>query len=156
MSLTTTKSRLEDLLEMFEFLTLLHPDYDATECVYCGETATEADHLLPKPYTGEALRSVVPTVPSCRECNCTLGDRFLPDVADRREWLHKRYRTKYKKRLKTVMLGELDLAELGPQLRAALVAQMDEHERLMRRLAWPPTSDYDDQAWRYAWEQPIS
>ena len=49
-------------------------------CVYCGATATEKDHLLPLPWTGKAVRKLVPTVPACRSCNRTLSDFPNPHI----------------------------------------------------------------------------
>lgn len=52
-------------------------------CVYCGDSATEKDHLLPLPWTGLPSRALVPKVPACRSCNRTLGDFPNPMVFER-------------------------------------------------------------------------
>jgi hypothetical protein len=130
----------------------VHPDYPALDCVYCGETAEDKDHLLPRSWTGDAGRKLVPVVPSCHECNATLGDRHMPDVMDRRNYVQERYRVKYSKALKAVLYGPTDLEEFGPSLRNAIIELMDEHHRIVRRLAWPMDPEYDHQAWKHAWE----
>ena len=130
----------------------VHPDYPVLDCVYCGESATTKDHLLPRSWSGDAGRRLVPVVPSCQECNSTLGDRFLPDVMDRRNYVHERYRVKYRKPLKAVLYGPTDLEQFGPGLRNGLIKLMDEHHRIIRRLAWPTDPEYDHQAWKHAWE----
>lgn len=146
---------LERHLEALEAFTAVHLDYRSGECVYCGEIATTVDHLLPIGWSGDALRKRVPVVPACVECNSTLGDRHIPTVWERRAWLHARYRTKYRKRLRTVLLGADDLEELGPALRGAVIRQMDEHLRLMARLSWPASPTYDADAVRGSWEEEL-
>lgn len=49
-------------------------------CVYCGDFSTDADHLLPEPWTGVAARKLVPTVPACGDCNSRIGDLPNPDI----------------------------------------------------------------------------
>lgn len=134
----------------------VHPDYPAGVCVYCGETGNTVDHLLPRGFTGEADRLRVPVVPACGECNSTLGDVYMPDVMERREYVQDKYRVKYKKYKKVVYWGESDLKEFGPQLRTVLRKQMAEHTRLISRLSWPKNPTYDADAWGGAWEELIS
>lgn len=134
--------------------TYVYPDYPSGICVYCGELADTVDHLLPKGFTGEADRKRVPVVPSCRECNSTLNDKYIPDVVDRREYVHSKYRTKYRRDLRAVQWGESDMAEFGPGIRLAIVRSQDAHSRAMQRLSWPHRPDYDYDAWRHAWESP--
>ena len=124
--------------------------------MYCGETATTKDHLIPRGYSGDADRLRVPTVPSCVECNSTLGDIYLPDVMERREIVHQKYKTKYKGLLKVIWYGEEDLLEFGPQLRSVIMLRMEQHITLMRRLSWPLDPTYDADAWGGAWEQEVS
>tara|TARA_R110000822_G_scaffold23288_4_gene72217 strand:- start:8029 stop:8526 length:498 start_codon:yes stop_codon:yes gene_type:complete len=133
----------------------IYPDYPDGYCVYCGEIADTKDHLLPRGFTGEADRLRVPTVPACVECNSTLNAIHMPDVMDRREFLHKKYRTKYKSLLKVVWHGEEDLLDFGPYLRAAIMQRMEDHVILMRRLSWPSSPIYDADAWAGAWEQDV-
>ena len=134
----------------------VHPDYPATDCVYCGELATTKDHLLPRSYTGEAERLLIPTVPACIECNSTLNDIFMPDVIERREYLKNKYRKKYKNLLKIIWYSDEDLMEFGPQLRTVLMDLMQGHITLMGRLSWPRNPTYDADAWAGAWEEPLS
>jgi hypothetical protein len=129
----------------------VYPDYPSGVCVYCGESADTMDHLLPVAWTGEADRKRVPTVPSCRECNSTLNDHYIPDVPERRQYLHRLYRIKYKKALGAIMWGESDLEAMGASLRYAVQKLMDEHDRTRARLAWPTNPTYDADAWAHAW-----
>lgn len=67
-------------------------------CIYCGEDATDADHLVPLPVSGPQLRRFVPTVPACSSCNGTLSDFHSPIVLARAaliaERLHRRYQVR--------------------------------------------------------------
>ena len=39
------------------------------ECIYCGEPATDRDHVIPCAYRAAPRHYSTHTVPSCRECN---------------------------------------------------------------------------------------
>lgn len=131
----------------------VYPDYPSGICVYCGELGDQMDHLLPRHFTGDALRKIVPVVPSCGECNSTLLDAYLPDVEARRELVHRRYRIKYRRRLTMLVRTEDGLAEMGPTLRAHVQRMQAQHEAILRRLAWPHDPNYDADAWASAWEE---
>ena len=133
----------------------VHPDYQSGVCVYCGELGDTVDHLLPRNYTGDSDRKRVPVVPACQECNSTLGSNFIPDVQDRRDFVHRKYKAKYSKYLKIVWYAESDLDQFGPTLRAMLARGIEEHQRVMSRLSWPESPTYDADAWAGAWESPI-
>lgn len=134
----------------------VYPQYPSDRCVYCGETQDAMDHLIPRNYSGEADRLLVPVVPSCTECNSTLGDKYIPDVQDRRSYVQNRYRGKYRALLNIVWFGETDLLEFGPSLRTMLIRRMEQHIRLMSRLSWPHDPAFDADAWSSSWEEPIS
>jgi hypothetical protein len=137
------------------FINYVHPDYPGSECVYCGETATSVDHLLPRGFTGEADRLRVPVVPACQECNSTLGAVFMPDIFDRREYVHHKMKIRYKKYMNIIQWGEYDLEQFGRQLRTMLLKQMAEADRLRARLSWPHKATYDSDAWGGAWEEVV-
>jgi len=61
-------------------------------CVYCGSPWSERDHLLPRGWSGEALRRYVPTVPSCSSCNNILSAFPEPLIAARVEHIARRLR----------------------------------------------------------------
>lgn len=90
-------------------------------------------------------------VPACRECNSTLNDILLPDVFDRRAYVHARYQKKYKRVLSMLYRTEEGLLELGPTLRLVVSRMQDEHDAVMRRLMWPTDPEYDSDAWENAW-----
>jgi hypothetical protein len=134
----------------------VHPDYPGGVCVYCGETADSVDHLLPRGFTGDADRLRVPVVPACRECNSLLGDVYMPDIFDRRDYVHNKLKNKYKKYQNVMHWGESDLKAFGRQMRSMIVKQMREGDRLRARLSWPNKNNYDYDAWSGAWEEPVS
>ncbi len=80
-------------------------------CVYCGEEAQQADHLVPLPVSGPELRRFVPTVPACASCNGTLRDFHSPIVSARAchiaMHLHRRYRIRNSDDIDKWMVGPL-------------------------------------------------
>ena len=129
----------------------LYPDYPPYLCVYCGETADTVDHLFPRGWSGDTTRKLVPVVPACRECNSTLQAIFLPSVEDRRAYIHRRYRVKYRRALQMLYRTEEGLAEFGPNLRLLISKLQDKHDAVMNRLNWPHDPNYDADAWADAW-----
>jgi hypothetical protein len=103
-------------------------------CVYCGGHSKEKDHLLPSNWTGEAVRKLVPTVPSCRFCNQTIKDFSNPIISARSNLIAKRIRTKYRKQLNMPMRNEFELAEFGYRLRLNLEARQNERVELHAKL----------------------
>ena len=57
-------------------------------CHYCGQRATEKDHLESRTWSGHLTSSFRGQwVWSCRECNLILGDKRIPDTEDRRAFV---------------------------------------------------------------------
>jgi hypothetical protein len=111
--------------------------------VYCGDPADTVDHLLPRSWTGDGYaRSVVETVPSCKQCNSILGDRCGPDIDERRAYVQERLAAKYANEIKTIDWTMDDLAELGPSLRTHICAGLIRKRWVQARLAWPRPADW--------------
>lgn len=91
---------------------------DSAGCTYCGLPAEHYDHIVPRSYETNkrgyftSKRELV--VPACAECNIALGDRWLPTVAGRAEWLLERFRHKYHQDLRLPKWDKYDLDELRP------------------------------------------
>ena len=132
---------LEDAVSEALDHALLMIEMGPYRCVYCGDPATEADHLVPLPVTGPNLRYHVPTVPSCKPCNATLGAFPSPLVAGRATYIAHRIRltTDYKHYAAAYMACTLtyeeylegsdtasryDYAECGGVLRAVRKGQL--------------------------------
>lgn len=122
------------------------PKYPAGVCVYCGAPAGTRDHLYPKPFTGEADRGFVVTVPACGECNSIINDRHAPTVPERRRLAHDGLRRKHAVALSCRKWSEGDLQAMGPRLRQASRAAMRRRAWLEARLAWPDDPRYDERA----------
>ena len=70
------------------------PDaFEKTVCLYCGATAQVIDHCPPVilQYHYQATNIDFWLVPSCKECNNTLGSRNLPTISKRVEYLYHHY-----------------------------------------------------------------
>ena len=117
--------------------------YPSDECIYCGQPANTRDHLIPRTMTGEAWRTVVLTVPACKECNNLLGPAPLVTITERRAFVHAKLRKRYRSALATIELGGADLDEYGPTMRAVIRRGMAEKAIVQYRLAWPTEPDYD-------------
>jgi hypothetical protein len=107
---------------------------DGLLCVYCGAHSEQRDHLLPRNWTGDALRPLIPTVPSCRFCNSSISDFCEPQIAARSKVVAQRIRVKFGRQLKFPMRSERELAEFGRSLRLNLQARQLERVELHAKL----------------------
>lgn len=118
-------------------------DYLSGVCVYCGLSANTKDHLIPRGWSGETARSFVLTVPSCRECNAFISDKWAPTITERRTIAQDRIKSKYRAALRVHRFTKEDLAEMGPNLRSMVDAKHAIAEVVRDRLAWPPYEGFD-------------
>lgn len=132
--------------------------YPAYVCVYCGMPGFTKDHLLPVTFTGDAARRFVAVVPACGECNSGIGDRCGHRITERRAEAHKVIRKKHRKTLEAgKRWTPAELAQLGPNLRAAVKGSLIKREVLLERLEWPHDPDYDRRAFeKSGFEDPIA
>ncbi len=92
---------------------------DLCMCVYCGEHATDREHVVPKSLGGSW------TVPSCRECNSLIGASLQPSLSERRKVIARKVKARYRKVLRVPEWDREEVSELGPILRLA-IAEMNE------------------------------
>ena len=91
-------------------------------CTYCGDKyAEDLDHVIPVSINEVSRKtakwSKTHVVPSCKECNNALSDKYLTTVWQRARFIQERLEKKYKKAFKTPEWDEEDLKELSPKLR---------------------------------------
>jgi hypothetical protein len=123
-------------------------DYPRGTCVYCGEGCSGVDHLLPEPWTGDALRHLVAVVPACGNCNSRIGDYPSPNVGDRRRRAQFSIERNNRFLLLRPVKTEAELAELGYAMRTVAEANNAKAERVRARLAWPADPHYDLRAFQ--------
>lgn len=123
-------------------------DYPRFTCVYCGEGCDGVDHLLPEPWTGDALRHLVAVVPACGNCNARIGDHPSPNVAERRQRAQLSIERANKNLLLRPIKTDRDLADLGHSMRSVALANNEKTERIRARLAWPIDPHYDLRAFQ--------
>lgn len=109
---------------------------DGAVCTYCGADSTEAigDHLVPQPWTGDAVRRVVPTVPCCLDCNVRLGVLVQPVVRERCTHIAASLRRKHAKTLKVPERSAEWFDEFGYKMRKTMLAKQALRQEIRRRL----------------------
>lgn len=90
-----------------------------SHCFYCGDHATDRDHVHPVSVRGAGLRFFgnVEHVRACGECNIWLSDRIFDHPADRAEFVARKITRKYSLDVPVVRWDEEELSELGVGLR---------------------------------------
>ena len=106
-------------------------------CFYCGDIATERDHILPVAIRGgPRLFQNQETVRSCRECNSLLGSTKLSSVAERYDWLIRKYEKRYALD-KPIPKWDVDeLMEMGRNLRTSILEAQLKRERGEHKMVW--------------------
>lgn len=100
-----------------------------SECTYCGETATESDHVTP--HNGQAESGI----PCCRECNSLLSNFFAYRVSHKAELVGIRLEQRYRKVLDQPGWGDEELtASLEPSMRQYVRAKQALRLRILNRL----------------------
>lgn len=125
-------------------------DYPPGVCVYCGDPADTVDHLLPRPWTGDAVRARVAVVPACGDCNNRINDHPSPDVTTRRRIAHDSIRRKYASVLAGPDRSEREIRELGRGLASVSRANNAKRQIVRERLAWPVDALYDVRAFQHS------
>lgn len=112
-------------------------------CAYCGLPAETLDHC-------PALTTVVGVgtqycednniplylVPSCRECNGLIGAKVLWTFEDRKQFLAKRLKSRYKKILAFPVWTTDEIEQLGRGLKSMVKAKEDLRKISVRRVAF--------------------
>jgi hypothetical protein len=111
-------------------------------CTYCGLPSDSIDHIPPQAMRAMiqdlgAYKGVWREVPACRWCNSHLADLALLTVEDRRQYIKKVLRKKFKKLLSLPDWTDAALAELGPSLRCFVIDSIHKAQIVKERLAWP-------------------
>lgn len=120
-----------------------HLNYPNGVCVYCGLPGYTKDHIEPKTWSGEAVRSFVVTVPSCGECNQFISDSFAPTISERREIAQAKIQRRYKRVLNYTDYTPDELEEFEGNLLSSVLAGLEEKHLVKQRLRWPEDSSFD-------------
>jgi len=121
---------------------------DPTICYYCGLLACTEDHVIPLSILNtldriadpETYRKLIKNrtmlVPACRECNCLLGSTYQKTLEERKAFLKKRLKQRYKKLLNTPDWSQAELNEMGPNLKKHIISCLYERDLIRRRIRW--------------------
>lgn len=86
-------------------------------CVYCGTDADTKDHLIPRTWSGESVRKIVPTVPCCRDCNSRLQDIPLFTIYERALFVADKLKKKFKKQLTIQDRSALEMSKFEHKMK---------------------------------------
>lgn len=122
---------------------------DAPTCYYCGEPASDIEHVIPRAFL-RRIRAVgdpqlladiglyssrLKVVPSCKECNSLLGTKYFGTTLERRAFVQGRLRSRYRLDLAVPAWTGRELAELRGTLQRFVVEAQARKERIQRRVS---------------------
>lgn len=105
-------------------------------CTYCGEHATQMDHVWPVSQMWVWPENHVSfVVESCQDCNLKLGAKCFVLMDDRQKEV-RRLLEKENKKLLNMKWSEKELNELGPSMQTYVLQSLAAQQTLKRRLTW--------------------
>lgn len=110
-------------------------------CFYCGCAADTTDHVPPRSARAILLEFSVERwpfieVPACHECNCALGARPLWTLPERKAFVKKWIRKRYRYYLNLPEWTEREVSKLGYNLKTIVEVSTIIAELARRRLKW--------------------
>jgi len=104
---------------------------DRGMCAYCGEFAAEIEHVMPR-----AAGLPTWTVPACWECNHLAMSKAFMTFGEKRDYIHKKIRKKYRKVLRLEEFDRIELAQMGPVMRNQLQSGLEAKSIVLQRLSF--------------------
>ena len=121
---------------------------DIDPCYYCGLPGNTIDHVIPTSILNMLDRGSDPItyeefikyrklkVPCCLECNNFLGSTYQKTIKERKIFLKKQLKRRYRKILKMPNWTQAEINELQPTLRSHVLAGLYERDLIRQRIAW--------------------
>ena len=107
-------------------------------CIYCGDHATDRDHITPHSYVSNSKNRSFKEYWewSCSECNTVLANILLTTVEERGHYLHNKISKRYAKLLSSPPWTDEEIDDLGPGLRASILSARIERYKVEDRLRY--------------------
>jgi hypothetical protein len=121
--------------DYFDMAGLVDEFRDRCMCVYCGEPATDKEHVIPRFWGGDRY-----TVPSCRECNQMAGPKLFGSLNERRAFIEGQVKRKYKRLVNSPEWDRDEIKSLDYTLRVAVQASEDARKVVISRLEFMRTA----------------
>lgn len=106
---------------------------DHDTCFYCGEIASEKEHVIPR-------HTDLPTwiVPSCRECNAMANGAPFGSALEKLLAIREKRRKKHAKLLRMPQWTADELREMGPRMAKSIAVWMIAKDVVQAQLTWNP------------------
>ena len=117
---------------------------DSRDCVYCGDPATQRDHIIAVSYqSGQSKKlsrrsAFGPWCWACGDCNSHLSNRYFDSFKERCEWAHWRISRK----VKPIEWNEQQLSALDYTLRSYIRKQMAKRLWIQQRCDWYESREF--------------
>jgi hypothetical protein len=114
---------------------------DANTCTYCGDIATDIEHVIPWSYfsdcarTGKSRSQGIRTY-SCRKCNTTFADKLFTSFQDRMDFIKDRHEFRAKRYFNKSKWTNEEIEELKDQLKLYVKHKQYEANLAIRKTKW--------------------
>lgn len=109
-------------------------------CTYCGMDASGWDHIPPLHFISRIdvkdIKHKLRKVPCCKECNCIIGGILLFTIQERRSYVKRHLKIKYRSILKIPKWNNCELSELGYSLYTSALGGSNKSDSIRYRLSW--------------------
>lgn len=111
---------------------LLRPHHLMTICYYCGDPATDKEHVIPRSLVGNNT----PIVWACSECNGIAGARLFETIEEKREYIQGKLRHKYKALFGAVDWSDSEMKGMGYVLATEIKSHRSKQKWITNRINW--------------------
>lgn len=101
-------------------------------CMYCGDPATDREHVVPKSIVGENTDKVW----SCSECNSIASDSLFETIEEKGEYIRAKLKHKYKKILEAAEWSDDEIEEMGYGMQKRIRSARTAKQWVKKRLQW--------------------
>lgn len=101
-------------------------------CFYCGEPASDAEHVYPRSVFKERGFKVY----SCRECNCLASDTIFETIEEKQYYIKTKLTNKYEALLDSAEWSDKEIQELSGSLKRKIKGFKKAQDIIKSRLAF--------------------
>jgi hypothetical protein len=115
-----------------------------TACAYCGERATDREHLVPYSFISDLIKATQGAdkslwtwiLPACSECNGIAHDQLYISAASKRKFIQDRLEAKYADLIDVEPWTDDDYQDMGPTLLQYVKARQAQADILRQRIRY--------------------
>jgi hypothetical protein len=117
-----------------KYIRLELPEQEQYKCFYCGEIATQTDHVPPVTHNEEFELGFL--IPSCSECNCHLSNNRYETLQERTNEIKTYLKKEFNKILEYPDWSSEEIEEMTGRFKDSVVAIVETKKDALERISY--------------------